>query len=190
VPTSSNVYTSAIHLLHQGNIIAYPTEAVYGLGCDPLNEVAVLRLLELKKRAMRKGLILIAAQVEQLESYIDTTQIVPEHMRQILTNWPGPFTWVFPATPKVPPWVRGEHTTVAVRVTAHPLAHALCAQFGRPLISTSANLADQAPAKTKEEVETLFPQGISLIMEGSLGGLANPTEIRDARSGELIRRSN
>jgi L-threonylcarbamoyladenylate synthase len=173
--------------LHQGSIIAYPTEAVYGLGCDPLNESAVLRLLNLKKRNVNKGLILIAANVEQIMPYINTTHIPPDRMQQILASWPGPFTWVFPATEKVPRWICGEHATVAVRVTAHPVANALCVEFGRPLVSTSANVSDQLPAKTKHEVQKIFPEGIAFIVEGGVGNSEKPTEIRDARDGALIR---
>ncbi len=176
-----------IDLLHQGNIIAYPTEAVYGLGCDPLNESAVLHLLDLKKRDVNKGLILIAASVAQIMPYIDTTQISPDRMQQILASWPGPFTWAFPATEKVPRWIRGGHSTVAVRVTAHPVANALCAEFGRPLVSTSANVANQLPAKNKLEVQNIFSEKVVFIVEGNLGDSEKPTEIRDAKSGALIR---
>lgn len=177
----------AIQLLYQGHIIAYPTEAVYGLGCDPLNESAVLHLLTLKKRAISKGLILIAASIEQIMPYIDTTQIPTDRLQQIFARWPGPFTWIFPATSKVPLWIRGDHATIAVRVTAHPIANALCAEFGRPLVSTSANMAEQAPAKSKQAVESMFPTGVALIMEGEVGGLEKPTAIRDACSGNIVR---
>lgn len=183
----SVLFSSAIQHLLQGDLIAYPTEAVYGLGCDPLNESAVLRLLALKKREIAKGLILIAASVEQALPYIDISQIPPDRMQQILASWPGPFTWVFPATELVPAWIRGNHATVAMRVTAHPVATALCMEFGRPLVSTSANVAAYPPARSKQEVADMFPDGLACIVEGELGGLEKPTEIRDAKTGELFR---
>lgn len=179
---------TALQSLHKGNIIAYPTEAVYGLGCDPFNEAAVLHLLALKKRDINKGLILIAAHIEQITPYIDVTQIPANRMQEILSTWPGPFTWVFPATSKVPAWIRGVHTSVAVRVTAHPVAQALCAEFGGPLVSTSANITGQLPAKNAAEVQKIFPEGIDFIVTGKVGEFAKPTEIRDAVSRELLRK--
>lgn len=176
-----------IQALQQGTIIAYPTEAVYGLGCDPLCEAAVLRLLTLKKRSITKGLILIAASLKQVMPYIDSTAISSERMQQILASWPGPVTWVFPASDKVPSWIRGNHTTVAVRVTAHPIAKALCADFGRPIVSTSANTEGHPPARDAQTVAKIFPSGIEVIVSGEVGNLTKPTEIRDACSNLVLR---
>lgn len=175
----------AIQALNDGTVIAYPTESVYGLGCDPFNQFAVLHLLALKKRATHKGLILIAANVEQIMPYI--TPISPDRMQQILNTWPGPFTWVFPKSKLTPAWIHGNHNTVAVRITAHPIARDLCTHFGKPLISTSANVEGELPARTAKAVEEMFPTGIKMIVFGETGGLSKPTEIRDAVSGIVIR---
>src|SRR5512143_218632 len=129
----------AVRVLHHGGLIAYPTEAVYGLGCDPRNADAVLRLLNLKQRPWQKGLILIAADLAQLDPYLLP---LDEMMRaRVVPTWPGPNTWLLPARVETPHWLRGEHDTLAVRVTAHPVAAALCRAFGGPIVSTSANLA-------------------------------------------------
>jgi L-threonylcarbamoyladenylate synthase len=183
----SNSLSPTIALLQAGKIIAYPTESVYGLGCDPLNEAAVLQLLALKKRALHKGLILIAADITQILPYIEITQVLQARWAEIQAHWPGPVTWVFPASEHVPPWICGDHRTVAVRVTAHPVANQLCAQWGRPLVSTSANLAQQLPAKTAEAVQAIFPATQVTVVPGQVGGLDKPTEIRDAMSGLVIR---
>ena len=175
----------AIQVLQQGGVIAYPTEAVYGLGCDPFNESAVLHVLELKKRSVSKGLIIIAAHWEQLQSYIQP--IDNEKMINILSSWSTPITWVFPAAKTVPSWIKGDHESVAVRITTHPIAHSLCEGFGRPIVSTSANLKDQTPAKSAAEVKSQFPSGIDCIIEGELGKLTKPTEIRDAITGKVLR---
>lgn len=178
-------FFSAIQALHRGSVIAYPTESVYGLGCDPLCESAVLHLLALKKRAVNKGLLLIAADLMQIMPYIAAIPL--DCMQKVLHTWPGPFTWVFPATKLVPAWIHGDHNTVAVRVTDHPIAKTLCADFGRPLVSTSANLEGQSPACTAQAVAEMFPVGIEVIVPGKVGELAKPTSIRDALSGSLIR---
>lgn len=178
-------FFDVIEALQQGAVIAYPTEGVYGLGCDPLCESAVLRLLALKKRKVDKGLILIAASVEQIMPYI--APIPQNRMQEVLKTWPGPFTWIFPATQMVPKWICGDHKTIAVRVTAHPVVKTLCTAFGGPLVSTSANLQGQPPVYTAHAVKEIFPTGIAVIVPGKTSGLKNPTKIRDAISGLTIR---
>ncbi|MBP8284057.1 MAG: Sua5/YciO/YrdC/YwlC family protein, partial [Chromatiaceae bacterium] len=113
----------AAHWIKAGGVVAYPTEAVYGLGCDPWNGEATRRILTLKQRPESKGLILIAAAIQQLTPFVELLEA--ERMEAILASWPGPHTWLLPARPEVPSWLRGEHATLAVRVTAHPLAAAL-----------------------------------------------------------------
>jgi L-threonylcarbamoyladenylate synthase len=174
----------AIEILKKGGIIAYPTEAVYGLGCDPFNESAVLRLLELKKRSVAKGLIIIAANWQQLQPYI---QPVDTAKMATILSWPTPITWIFPATMDAPKWVTGSHTTIAVRVTTHPIANKLCQLFGKPIISTSANLEGKPPAKSADEIKPQFPTGIDIIIPGELGNLDKPTEIREAITGKILR---
>lgn len=175
----------AVEVLHAGGVIAYPTEAVFGLGCDPDNFAAVEKILTLKQRDKSKGLILIASAVEQLSPYLNE---LPEEARhRVLASWPGPFTWLWPAKKQTSDWLRGEFTTQAVRVTAHPLVRQLCQAFGKPLVSTSANLGGRPPARTASEVREQFGEQIDFVLEGDVGPQASPTEIRDALSGELIR---
>ncbi len=175
----------AVEVLKRGGIIAYPTESVYGLGCDPFNEKAVMRLLGLKKRSVEKGLILIAADWEQVKSLVKP--IKPYLLKRVLATWPGPVTWTFPAAHGLPQWIRGAHSTVAIRVTAHPIASELCRVFNQPLVSTSANIEGQPPVVKDEDIEKIFPEGIDGVVTGSLGGLAKPTEIRSALTGETLR---
>lgn len=175
----------AVRVLRRGGLIAYPTEAVYGLGCAPLDADAVLRLLALKQRPPEKGLILVAADFAQLEPYLLPLDAVLE--RQVAASWPGPVTWLLPARPEVPRWLRGHHDSLAVRVSAHPLVHALCAAFGGPIVSTSANPAGQRPARDALTVQRLFGARVDRILHAPLGGLGRPTEIRDGRSGRIVR---
>jgi L-threonylcarbamoyladenylate synthase len=175
---------AATHL-RRGGIIAYPTEGVYGLGCNPLDQAAVLRLLALKERPSTKGLILIAAEFDQIEPYLD---IPNDIMRgRILATWPGPVTWIVPAADWVPESLRGERATLAVRVTAHRDAVALCRAFGGPIVSTSANKSGRPPARTPIAVRRHFSTAQVLIFPGRLGGLCGPTAIYDASTGARIR---
>lgn len=142
----------AVEVLNQEEVIAYPTEAVFGVGCDPDSEAAVTRLLALKQRPVEKGLILIAASFEQLKPYIDDAMLTQAQRETVFAAWPGPVTFVFPARTTTPRWLTGRFDSLAVRVTNHPLVVELCNAFGKPLVSTSANLTGLSPCRTTEEV--------------------------------------
>ena len=171
-------------MVRSGGVIAYPTEAVYGLGCQPANIIAVERILNLKNRPCEKGLIIIAASIEQLDPYISIAGI--PRSREILESWPGPVTWVVPARPGVPRWIRGDSKSVAVRVCAHPPTRNLCMLTG-PLVSTSANPGGYPPARTALKVRIYFGQAVDYILPGNTGSSRKPTEIRDAMTGEILR---
>lgn len=176
----------ALSALRSGGVIAYPTEAVWGLGCEPMNERAVLRLLALKRRDWRKGLILIGSAFEQLEPYVELPS--KSALKRALATWPGPSTWVFPASEYAPMWISGEHDSIAIRVTAHPVAAALCRAYGGALVSTSANRSDQPPARSATQVRLAFGDALSAVVPGALGGLDRPTTIRHVASGMILRR--
>ncbi|WP_410016715.1 L-threonylcarbamoyladenylate synthase type 1 TsaC [Sodalis sp. C49] len=175
-----------VDTLRQGRIVAYPTEAVFGLGCDPDNESAVQALLALKQRPWTKGLILIAANYQQLLPYIDETALTPQQRERVFARWPGPVTWVMPARPETPRWLTGRFSTLAVRVTAYEPVRRLCLAFGKPLVSTSANVTGQPPGRTPAEVRQQLGNNFP-VMEDRVEGRLNPSEIRDALTGSLIR---
>jgi L-threonylcarbamoyladenylate synthase len=175
----------AARCVKAGGIVAYPTEAVYGLGCDPRDGAAVMRLLTLKQRPIAKGLILIAARFEDLQPFL--VALPAETRSKIQKTWPGPVTWLLPARPEVPYWLRGNHDALAVRVTAHPLAAALCRACGGVLVSTSANISKRPPVRTALAVRRSFGADIDYVLNGELGGLDKPTTIIDAGSGRIVR---
>jgi L-threonylcarbamoyladenylate synthase len=177
----------AANVLHRGGVVAYPTEAVWGLGCDPFDEAAVLRLLALKQREVAKGLILIAGALEQFDGLLDWEALPAGRAAAVHASWPGPHTWIVPASARVPRWITGAHEGVAVRVSAHPQVQALCAAFGGPLVSTSANPSGAAPPRTLGDFAPQLLAQLDGVLEGATGGLANPTRIRDARSGDVLR---
>ena len=175
-------------LLDAGEVIAYPTEAVYGLGCDMLNEQAVLRILALKKRDKAKGLIILIADWTQLWDLIDKEAVPKARFDVIKKSWPGPVTWIFPKSRRAPEWITGSHSGIAIRMTAHPVARVLCKNG--PIVSTSANLAGQAPMRDIDDIARLFPESASSIagvMAGELGTEATVSQVYEAVSGKLIR---
>jgi L-threonylcarbamoyladenylate synthase len=174
----------AVDALRAGAVIAYPTEAVYGLGCDPACEAAVRRILELKQRPASAGMILIGATLDDLAPF--SAPITPDQRQQALAVWPGPVTWLFPRAAQVPDWLAGEHPGIALRVSAHPVCRALANEFG-PVVSTSANPRAQPPARTMAEVESYFAGEIAGVVEGDLGAGDRPSEIRDLATGHIIR---
>jgi len=173
--------------VRSGGLVAYPTEAVWGLGCLPLHRDAVERLLALKQRSWRKGFLLIAAGFEQLEPFV----VLPANglRENILASWPGPQTWTLPAKPHIPTWLTGGRPTLAVRVTAHSAARRLCETTGQALISTSANLSRRRPLRRVLAVRRVLGHALDDILPGSLGSLSAPTPIRDGQTGDLLRRS-
>lgn len=184
-PPSSLRLRLAARQMRKGRIVTYPTEAVWGLGCDPLNQQAVADLLALKGRPSSKGLILIAADFGQIEPFLDIPS--PEIRGRLLESWPGPVTWIVPAARKTPCWLKGKRGTLAVRVTAHPVASALCRAFGGAIVSTSANPSGTRPARTLLKTRQYFSVGLLDVLPGKLGGMDKPTAIFDARSGIQLR---
>lgn len=175
----------AVRRLEDGGVIAYPTETVYGLGCDPFNAAAVLRLLALKQRNIRHGVILIAADIGQLEPLLQP--LAPAVRRRVARPATPPVTWVLPCLPDTPPWLTGEHATLAVRVTSHPVAAALCAHWGGPLVSTSANLHGHPPATGPLAVRRAFGDQLDYILHGE-GPVTNvPSSVRDGLTGNILR---
>lgn len=182
-----SLYQAVIDALNAGGVIAYPTEAVYGLGCDPDNEAAVLALLAIKQRPVEKGLILVAANYSQLMPYVDDKAIPPKKRYQIFSSWPGHVSWVLPASQAAPKWITGQFDSIAVRVSAHPVVQQLCLTYGKPLVSTSANLSGQPAITNKTELEQSLGTMLAAIVPGALGGATQPSQIRNALTGDIVR---
>ncbi|OAL80955.1 tRNA threonylcarbamoyladenosine biosynthesis protein RimN [Acinetobacter sp. SFB] len=180
----------AAECLKQGQVLAYPTEAVWGLGCDPFNEQAFLEILRLKQRPIEKGVILLAAQIAQVEPLLES--LTAEMHQKVIDSWSHrspterASTWLLPAGDHIPHWIKGNHPKVAVRVTTHPLCVALCNAFNGFIVSTSANPAGGKPAHSLQEANQYFSTQINYL-NGDLGLSQEPSRIIDAETGEVIR---
>lgn len=175
----------AISICKEGGIIAYPTEAVFGLGCLPFHEDAVGKILKLKNRSVEKGLILVAFSTQQLGPFVDFFK-VEDKQQEIFDSWPGPVTWLIPAKPETPDWLTGKHETLAVRVSAHPIVRGLCEKLG-PIVSTSANPGSAEPAKSSQVVRSYFQTKVDYVIPAKVSNDLRPTEIRDGQNGNIIR---
>ncbi len=175
----------AADALRHGGVVAYPTEACFGLGCDPRNRRAVYRILALKRRRAAQGMILVAASLAQLRPYLHAE--ANELLDAPLASWPGPVTWILPAARHAPAWITGGRDTLAVRVSACADVVALCRAYHGAIVSTSANPHGRPPARSVGGVHAYFHGRIDAVVRGRVGGLANPTEIRDAATGAVLR---
>ncbi|MEO9943746.1 MAG: Sua5/YciO/YrdC/YwlC family protein [Paraglaciecola sp.] len=175
-----------LETLLQGGIIAYPTEGVLGLGCDPDNEEAVFKLLKIKNRPVEKGLILVAKTYSQLLPYIDDARIPMDMRTEIFSSWPAAITWLLPASKHAPKWITGDSDYIAVRVSQHLVVGQLCELFNKPLVSTSANVAGTQPALNAEQLNRQFSEP-PVLVEGELGGNKKPSQIRHGMTGQIIR---
>ncbi|AWL30297.1 tRNA threonylcarbamoyladenosine biosynthesis protein RimN [Acinetobacter defluvii] len=180
----------AAQILRQGKVLAYPTEAVWGLGCDPMNEQAFLEILRLKQRPIEKGVILLAGQISQVEHLLENLDL--KMREQVIHTWTHrtqterATTWLLPADASIPQWIKGDHAKVAVRVTTHPLCIALCNAFDGFIVSTSANPAGLEPARSLQDVSRYFASQLNYL-NGDLGLSQQPSRILDAVTGEVIR---
>lgn len=174
----------AAAVIRAGGVIGYPTEAVFGLGCDPLNAQAVRRLLAIKQRPVSKGLILLAAELAQLEPYIVLSTTQRHSLQQ---HWPLATTYLVEASSHTPAWIRGDHSKVAIRVTQHPVARALARQLHGPLVSTSANRAGEAACRNQFQLQRQLGAELDFIVSGQCDLAARPSTIIDLDSGAVLR---
>lgn len=171
----------AAAILKEGGVIAYPTEGIYGLGCLPEKEDAVLRVLEIKQRDPSMGLVLIASRAEQLERWA----VLPD--TELASDLERPVTWILEARRDASELIRGRHAGIAVRITAHPVAAALCDAAGSPLVSTSANVTGRQPTRNPFVLRRRFGPLVDYVVPGRCGPARGASEIRDYASGTTIR---
>jgi L-threonylcarbamoyladenylate synthase len=178
---------TALETFQQGGILAYPTEAVFGLGCDPDNDQAIEKLLAIKARSVNKGLILLAGNYSQLLPYIDDSKIPQDKRFAVLSRWPDGITQLVAKNSHTSALLTGRFNTIAVRVTSQPDVVALCKATNKPIVSTSANLSGQAPAKTWQDISNTLAEKIDFIIKGKTLGFNQPSTIIDALTGDVIR---
>ena len=197
----------AAHWLQQGQLLAYPTESVWGIGCDPFNQQAVEQLLAIKQRPLEKGMIVVTDSVSRLKMLLNSLN--EDQRQQVLVSWRNDtdsdvdskqaHTWLLPLSENlpvsIPAWITGSHHSVAVRVIDHPLVQQLCRQvvsvhnpYGF-VVSTSCNPSGQPPALTLSQAQAYFSNSNEQVgyLKGETLGYQLPSQISDARTGQVIR---
>ncbi|MDD2721555.1 MAG: L-threonylcarbamoyladenylate synthase [Gallionella sp.] len=170
--------------LRRGGLIAYPTESCYGFGCDPANRAAVKRLLRLKQRPQKKGLILIASSFRQVAKYLQP--VSPQGQRKLVEDGARAVTYLLPVKPSCPRWLRGAHDTLAVRMTAHPVAKQLCRSADSALVSTSANLGGRRSVRSYADCQRQFGKKV-WVLPGRVGKRKQPSRIVAWADGRIMR---
>lgn len=181
----SSEIAGAKRALEQGDVIAYPTEYCFGLGCDPRNKVAVERLLKIKRRPPEQGVILIAADLDQVKEYADL-ETLPD-LETVTSSWPGPNTWLLPVLPNVPSYICGAHTTIAMRIPEHDFCLKLLKEYGHPIVSTSANRSGESEHLDAASVERDMGAECDYIVHASVGQAKQASTIRNALTGQVLR---
>lgn len=185
LPSVEYQVKQAGRLIQSGGVLAYPTEGVWGLGCDPWNADAVARILQIKQRPVEKGLILIGSHLDQLLPWL--APLSTDQIETLQNSWPGPYTWVVPHNGLLPEWITGGRDNVAVRVPGHPLARALCHAADMPIVSTSANRGGKPATTDPLQIKLKLGGEIDGILPGKTLPGAQPSQIRDLISGDLFR---
>ncbi|QIW16776.1 tRNA threonylcarbamoyladenosine biosynthesis protein RimN [Pasteurellaceae bacterium RH1A] len=181
-----NNFSPIVEALQADQVVAYPTEAVFGLGCNPQSEEAVRKLLALKQRPEEKGLIILAHDLSLFLPYIDASRLGDKEWRKLENVGEQAITWIVPAKASVPRYLRGQFDSIAVRLCHLPAVVELCQATGFALTSTSANLTGQPPCRTAEEVHQQFGPDFP-VLDAPTGGRSKPSEIRDIFSQHIFR---
>jgi len=174
-------------IFNEGGVFAYPTEAVFGLGCDPDNDNAIQKLLSIKKRSSQKGLILLAGHYSQLLPYIDEDAIPEVERIKHSLDWPVGITFIYPAKKRLSKLLTGKFDSIAVRITTQPDVVALCSQVNKPLVSTSANLSKKLPATFWQDIDPLLIKELDLVIKGRTLGHSQPSKIINVLTGDIVR---
>ncbi len=164
----------AVDALEAGEVIAYPTDTVYGLGCDLMNKKAVDRLYAIKQMDRKHQLAFICPDLGDIAHYA----IVENQTYRILRRFlPGPYCFILEATREVPKLVQSKRKSIGIRIPAHEVTRALARELGRPIISTTAQRAGEEPFVDPDEIDDEF-KGLGLVLDGGGGGVV-PTTVID-----------
>ena len=173
---------AAADVLRDGGLIVYPTDSIYGLGCDLFNKRAIEKIYQIKGNDKRKYLSFICSDLKGISEYAYVSNAAYKIMRHLL---PGPYTFILNATRQVPKVLLEKRKTVGIRIPDNSVCHALLAEFGHPVISTSASLPDQEYIGNPDAIESTFARWVDLFLDAGPGGL-EPSTVIDLTEDEPV----
>jgi len=182
-PTPHNI-NKAAEIIRNGDLIAYPTETVYGLGGAPFNSEAIAKIFTAKGRGENKGIILLIRHTDDLPRLI--LSVSPAAQTLMDAFWPGPLTLIFKAHPDLPTSLLGGLDTVALRHSSSPTAGQLLTALGGPLTSTSANRSGEPPCRSAQSVQTALGDHLNLILDGGESFEIQPSTLVDVSTDQVV----
>ena len=174
----------AVECVRQGGVIVYPTESVYGLGCDPFNRLACEKIMALKQRENKAGFICLLSSLQHLNSLISPIRVI--EYNKIKSSELDHVSWILPAKADLPDWLKTSDNTICVRYSQHQVVKQLCDLLGQSIISTSANLQGQKSVETIEQAKKVFGQKVDYYLDMPVGSNSSVSTIREL-CGRIIR---
>ena len=171
----------AVEVLRKGGVIAYPTDTVYGLGCDIFQKKAVEQIYLMKQMREDQPLAFVCADLSDISKYAQVDDRAYRVMRRLL---PGPYCFILESTREVPKVIQSPRRTVGVRIPNHPVALALVQELGRPIISTTAARHGDEANRDPRDIDTQFP-GLALVLDAGAGETL-PTSVIDLTQGAPV----
>lgn len=184
---SDDKITLCAKVINDGGVVICPTEGIYGFSASINNDKAILRIIDIKKRDEKKGLIVVSSSFEMLDGLIEINKLPPFIINNIKSSWPGHHTWILPCTDKVSQILTGGRNSIAVRVSAFDTLKKLCDKVGSPIVSTSANISGYDPINTIEALHKSFGSDVDYILDMPCGGALKASTIHDALTNTIIR---
>ena len=173
----------AANIIRRGGVLAYPTDTIYGLGCDPGNRDAVERINRIKNRPLSKHFILLAGSIEQLDPLLDIDDLQQKKIMQATK----PTSWIVKASRSAPAWLTDSDHQLTIRISQHPLVKRLCQRLGHAIISTSANPSGRHPAKNSLQIQQYFHSSVDKILASHTQLTARPSTIIRLSDNCIIR---
>ena len=157
-----NDITQCVNILNNGGLILYPTDTVWGIGCDATNAEAVKRVYQLKQRDDNKALIVLIDNADHIDHYVVD---VPAIARELIDVAVKPLTIIYEGAYNLAPNLLGDEDSVGIRIPNDEFCHQLCARFGKPIVSTSANVSGNPTAKTFADIDPDIVNGVDYAVE-------------------------
>lgn len=173
----------AAHIIRRGGIIAYPTDTIYGLGCNPFNIEAVERINTIKQRPANKQFILLAAHIDQVRSLI----VLDSDHKSLISLSTEPTSWIVKASQHAPCWLTDKDNSLTFRISKNETVEKLCSALGHAVISTSANISGKKPAKNALEIHRYFHNTVDKILASNKKLTGSPSKIIRLCDNHIIR---